>query len=294
MFVTCLMASLIRVVPVLAIDPTTTQGCWRLERDTIHSGGSVTLIINESCGPWHSLTLQIDDRQPIPLDRVGPSNDDSGGPIPGQPRHIMVFFDLLNPEGVEAISGDEGGFHLRPIFVDSGDYMMTLRRRDTSLGAYKLTVLECPKDADAAVRLLSPLVGKRQANQDGSLWMRLIFGITNALTERELKLLRDQLPIMKQHPDWGEICEMQLALLEAKLYCRMVNEALEAEKQRGETVADVPSPSDFVTRALEGQLESAFARALQDQIREHMAGYNRLIRLHRGEPVEEVFRVFGP
>jgi len=97
------------------------------------------------------------------------------------------------------------------------------------------------------------------------------------------------LPRMKQHPDWAEVFDMQLAWMEASDYFGEIEKEFEGQvgKNRTESVRNQASLPEVVTRALSADLTSAFARSIQNEMRQRLEGHLRYLRYLRGEPYWE-------
>jgi hypothetical protein len=117
-----------------------------------------------------------------------------------------------------------------------------------------------------------------------------MLGVTPTLAPGELDEFRKVARILSTHPEWSDICKMRLAALEFRLYNRELNEVLDGTPKGANPFPKLPAVPEIVTLILEAKLSSAFAQAIQSQIRSRLDGANRLIRLHRGEPINEVFK----
>ncbi|MCH8251333.1 MAG: hypothetical protein IID36_02655 [Planctomycetes bacterium] len=258
---------------------------WRLDKHEVLVGGCVTVVVDLSAREAKHVTIQVDDRNPVRLGQVGPVEH-----RPGETA-VLLWLDLTNPEGMEVIDEERRIGRLVPIFARPGRVRVTLAVDGQDLGTRVVTVVPCVnEESQQVIDLLYPLVGDgRKEPPKGSLWIRLVmertFGLTPRLTEEQRRQLHDELPIMKRHTDWGEVCEMRLARMEAVLHFgRIVKELEEAIAKDGshDLPGDQPIP-ELVTRAVENKLTSAFAKAIQDDIRERLKAHKRFVRHLRGE-----------
>lgn len=259
------------------------NSCWSIDNQVVRAGGCVTISLDGACKELRGKSLQIDENEPVPLERFGPSYAGRNSPFPGRESTLLlVFVDLLATDGIEAIPGEQGGYRVRPIFSEPGKYALTLRDGDVSLGTKSVTVLPCPKEAEAAVRILSPRVGKKQPTQDDYLWFQLIMSPTtwaaSPLSEREMQVLRDRLPILEKHPDWAELAEMRLATLEVNHYIAQNTEDDESGTTRIKLAVERPSLPRFVTERLQKKPGNRFAEAAQDDITASVSLFEHLMK----------------
>ncbi|GEM_PF-1935619 len=260
-------------------------GCWNVDKSTVMHGGCITIIVAKPCNESRNLSLQIDDRQPVNLfDGVGPDYHRRNSRLPGREATlVLLYYDMHNPEGMQEIPGQPGRFQLVPVFNRPGNVRLTLYDGEQSLGTRNVTVLPCLSDARAALALLNAsLPGKKGAPRDEFLWTSLIAhqspDLTPPVTERELQLVRDQLPMMMQHPDWAEIAEMRLAKLEAGVEYRRASELVQSRGLGTPQSVAHRSVPQVLTEALRKQPQSPFAQALQDDARDLAGSRTVLIR----------------
>lgn len=249
------------------------DACWRVDKTTVMQGGCVTVIVDKPCSESNSLTLQIDADKPVPLlDSVGPSFHHRTSRLPGREATLVqVFHNFRDQKAVEENPGALGTFRLVPVFDEPGQVRLTLYDDGESLGTIEITVVPSSEEARAALELLNPpLTGKRMPNRDHALWPQLVTGDTGLfappLTDRELQLLRDQLPIVVQHPDWSEIAKMRLAAVEALHYIRGVSSGSSWRRLRDDVVN--PKLPAFVTECINMKVQGPFAQAVQDNARD--------------------------
>jgi hypothetical protein len=196
---------------------------------------------------------------------------------------VLLYYEMSNPEAFVAIPGQPGRFRHVPVFNDPGRVRLTLYDGEESLGTKTVTVVACPPDAREALELLNPpLPGKKGGSRDVFLWGSLIvgesFGLTPPLTEHEMQILREQLPVIKRHPDWAEIAEMRMARVEALYYIRQVSEDRSDGGPRLRDDVEAPEFPALVTDCMKRQTQSPFAQAIQDDLRDTSATLAYLIK----------------
>jgi hypothetical protein len=210
---------------------------------------------------------------------VAPSYRVRANGLPGRDvTLIFVYQDVHNPRAFEDIPEMPGKFRISPLFDAPGSVELTLYDGEESLGSETITVRPCPSEAMDALRLLNPpLPGETRGPRDRYLWSLLVAtsNFSPPLTEREIRMLQDQLPVMKRHPDWAEILEMRLACVVAWHYLRQVT-----DQGMSRLLDDVQSPEfpEHVVNCLQHTTEGAFARAIQDTLKDRCATLTYLRR----------------
>jgi len=279
------VAAVISALCTMNVSAERNNACWRVDKTTVMQGGCVTVIVNKPCSESNALTLQIGADKPVPLlDSVGPSFHHRTSRLPGREATLVqVYHNFRDQEAVEEIPGARGTFRLVPVFDQPGQVRLTLYDDGESLGSIEITVVPSSKEARAALELLNPpLTGRKTPNRDHFLWHQLVTGDTGIfappLTDRELQLLRDELPIVVQHPDWSEIARMRLAKVEALHYVRKVASDSSWRRLRDDVVN--PKLPAFVTECINMKVQSPFAQAVQDNARD-IAGMLTVLLKHR-------------
>ena len=259
--------------------------CWRLDKTTVAQGGCVTIIVQEDCCELANLALQIDERERVKLlEGVGPVYHVPAGDRPGQQATlVLLYVDLMNPEGLEELPGQPGTFRFVPVFETPGTVQLALFDGKASLGSKEVTVVPRPSEAHDAIRLLMPpLSRKTESSQDKLLWSRLImarsFGVTPPLTDKQMKTLRDQYSVIRRHPDWTDIAEMHMARVEASYYIQQVSEDRADGELRLRDAVETPAFPTMVRECMTRPTQSAFVRAIQGDIRNSSAMLTYLLR----------------
>lgn len=264
--------------------------CWDVDRPVVVRGGCVTLIVRSTCGPMDSLSLQIDDRDVIRLLALGPILPSHFGHLSDRSTALILLFqDLMNPEGIENTPGASKGSRLVPIFNEQGMVHLTLYSIGRSLGTKSINVAPASPEAAEALEVLFPtLVSGQRASKHDVLWGRLVseqsFGVVPSLTADELAFLHQHLATVTQHPDWKEVCEIRLASLEAQSYVREVDEAINDAREAGDVLEALPRLPDFVQQTINSHPKGAFANELRSQVAGRLRGYEALFRRQRGVP----------
>ena len=84
----------------------------------------------------------------------------------------------------------------------------------------------------------------------------------------ELPLFRKDLQVLAAHPDWAEIFEMLIVRLEARIELSDLQQQIKHGEIDVSPESEPPAPAPAVAKALETRLKSAFAKAIQDSIRD--------------------------
>lgn len=263
------------------------RDCWDIDKKVVTQGGCVTIVVQKPCNESRNLAMKIDERQAVKLlEGVGPDYHRRTSRLPGREDTLVLLFqDLSNPEGLEEVQGEPGTFRWVPVFDEPGEVRLTLYDGEESLGTKTVSVIPCSPEGRKAIELLYPrLANKKRSSQDDVLWSRLVmersFGLTPPLTEHEIQLLREQLPIMKRHPDWAEIAEMRLAHVETLHYIRQVSEDGGARLRDDVEAPEFPK---VVTECMTRSTQSPFAQAIQDDVRDTSALLTYLLKDREGE-----------
>ncbi len=247
------------------------DSCWSVDKETLRAGGCLTIVVQKACSDLPKLHLQIDEDEPLRLLDAGPDYQDRNSPLPGRDTTlVMLFWDIVNPESVAEAPGRTGEFTWLPVFNEPGAVRLTLWSGDESLGAIDVTVLPATRQSNEAMALLAPRLAPKKKPPHGEVtWMSLFIdrslGVTPPVDAAEVARLREQLPIIAQHPDWAEIAEMFLARLEARVYGGEVTEPERGELRERVNRVELP---ELVTRNLDRNVKSPFAEAVQDDLRD--------------------------
>jgi hypothetical protein len=232
--------------------------------------------VQKRCSELPNLRLQIDEDEPLRLLDVGPDYEDRNSPFPGRDLTlVLLFWDILNQESVVPARDRPGEFTWLPVFNEPGLVRLTLWSEDDSLGSIGVSVLPGTPESNEAVVLMAPRLAPKTRPPPGEVtWLTLIMsgslGATPPVDQSEIDRLEEQLPTIVQHPDWAEVAEMSLARVAARVYSRSVTKSgpmgwpvVRANVER----IELP---ELVARNLDRKVESPFASALQDDLRDEV------------------------
>lgn len=229
-------------------------------------------MVHKPCNEHPNLRLQIEDREPLKLiGGVGPDYHGRNSRLPGRDTTlVLLFWDIVNPESVAAAPDRPGEFTWLPVFNEPGTVRLTLWSGDESLGAIDVTVVPGSVESNEAMVLLAPRLAPKKKPPPGEVtWISLFFnrslGVTPPVDAGEVARLREQLPVIAQHPDWAEIAEMLLARLAARVYGGEVTETERPALRKDVDRVELP---DLVSRNLDRKVKSPFAEAVQDDLRD--------------------------
>lgn len=264
-----LLISIAGSIPALLAVGNEAGSCWTVDRATVMRGGCLTVIVQKRCNESSNLMLQIDARRPIKLlDGAGPKFHRRVSRLPGRDVTLVLLFrDFTDMEAFEEIPGEPDTFRPVPLFDKPGIVLLTLYDGRESLGTNEVRVIPSTDEAEAALKLLYPaLTPKKKASREDSLWRDggcgELFGFSPPLTDRELEVMRELLPIVMQHPDWAEIAEMQFAGNEARHYQRLVTDE-DLHLKKDVPVAEFPA---IVTECATKPVRNPFAQGIQDRL----------------------------
>jgi len=229
----------------------------------------------------------VNDAPPmIVVNSLGPTLPDEGRTL------VLLSHQLHTPDGFEVDADDRSIVHMVPLFDEPGTVRLTLLSEKGKIGTEVVTVRACDEEAIPAMRLMFPplLAGQGVRDARDATWVQFLLASSDtgsAPSESHLQQLHDELPIVKKHPDWAEICEMRLARIDAFRYLSNRETELEVSaRDFGPDAVPAESPlPESVAQALKSDLTSAFAKAIQGQIRSRVEGHKLLLRHWRGEPL---------
>lgn len=290
-FVTILLGS---VGPAEESKPLDLREHWSIDRETVTSGGCVIIILDDVGSALRGLTIQIDDRDPVKLlERAGPTIQRHVAPGPVTTTFVLISHDFHGAEGVELVSREPEIYRMVPIFNEPGSVRLTLQTPDRSLGTKVVTVVPPSPDAKAAVNLLFPEYTREQGPRTTGGRIIVLLGSADhgpsaSRNGPDLPEFKKELEILRKHPDWAEVFEMLVTQLEARVELSELRQAIKS----GEIEVDsAPNPAPLpqaVTQALQREVKSPFAKAIQDGIRATIGQRALLWRnAHRVPPDDE-------
>ena len=141
------------------------------------------------------------------------------------------------------------------------------------MGTESVTVVPAPAEAQAVVALLFPTVVKDQGPiRNWAKGMTLLAGADQvpnvARHGPNLREFKKELEVLRRHPDWAEIFEMLIVRLEARIELSDLQKRIKTGEIDVGLESGPPPAGPAVAKALETKLESPFAKAIQDSIRE--------------------------
>lgn len=269
---------------------------WSVDKDTVYVGGCIQIVIDGPPQRTARCTLRLGDREPVRLVDSGPDR---------RWQHqtaVLLSHDMRYAERVESAREDEDVVWIPPIFREPGTVGLSLELDGEPIGTVNIKVIDAPDEAKASVRLMFPSIDHKAPlieREAGSLWARLAavdnFGIMPRATSEQVQQLRDELPIIMKHPDWAEIAEMLVARVETRMHYRGL---VVSEEGRPiaikDTVGELPPLPEIVTRCLNADPQSPFARAVQDDIRSVVKDLRLLDAQRRGEDMIEIIKSVNP
>jgi hypothetical protein len=264
--------------------PPEAGGCWTVDKTTITVGGCVTIVLNDTCSAARRLTLEIGDREPIPLYQAGATMQYTTGPSPVKTTTlVLISHDLASPSAFEKVPGKPNTFRPVPVFNRPGPVRLTLRSPDRDLGSKDITVLPAALEAKEAIGLIYPELRPDRRDHPGqAVWMGFLgvsgSGTISRTTLELIDQLRSQLPIIMRHPDWAEIAEMSIARAEVWADLRAAEQAWRATPPALRQYTEIPPPPEGVIRSLEGEVANPFAKMIQGRALAMLADRERFIR----------------
>lgn len=269
------------------------DGYLSVGQDTVLVGGCVTVLVSNDLPKFRNATLQIADRAPVKLSGPLGRNEISRGR-----SIILLSHDLTGPVAAGEGSGTRQRLRIPPIFAQPGVVELTINVDGDPVQTESIKVQEAGELAQQAIDLLFPTIERnapRFERERGLLWLRLVIDPSFAISREELQQLRDELPIIKQHPDWAEIAEMLVARLEARSHSHALIERKDGEVTGlRESIDELPPWPDIVTRCLEVTPHSTFAGAIQEDIWTSVKGIRILDAERRGEDIIPIVKSPGP
>jgi hypothetical protein len=234
---------------------------WKLGSTTVMAGGPAVIVLTKGAPRLARLQLCIEGRDPIPLDTIGPVVEDAGGTI------VLVAHDLATPEGIETASEDQETFRFVPVFNSVGTVALTLRAGGQSLGTLQIKVIPLAQEADEALALLYPSFKlEERANRNEGRWLRLLVDTTwqgpAPIDAALLQTLKNDLPVISQHPDWAEIARFLVAYREAQAAAHEVT-LNQIRAARGEPTSQPAELSEWAQGIFATQPTNRFAQAIK-------------------------------
>ncbi len=268
---------------------------WALDRETVHTGGCLAVILDLPLRECRRFRIRVAEREAVQLaERAGPTVSQGGKTI------VLLSHIPGLPGGYERLPGEKNMFRVVPLFEVPGEVVITLLSGDEELGRRVVTVVPAPREAQEAIDMLFPVITPRRGvPPPGLKWTRELtdppVGVTVTAAPHPLQGLRDELEVMKRHPDWSEIAEVLVARVEATV---QYHGLIVSEQGRPiaikDTVGHLPPLPQIVTRCLNANPRSPFAQAIQDDIRRVVKDLRILDAQRRGENVIELLKSGNP
>lgn len=248
------------------------EACWKLDNTSVTSGGCITMILDNACASLRGLRVQIDDREPDSPDAY-PMIICHDVPGPSTRRVILISHDLRTRHGFELVADEPETYRMKPVFDEPGTVRVTLLAGNQSLGTKVVNVVPVTPEAQGAVDLLFPTVVKDQGPiRNWAKSMTLLVGADHVPDSTrhgpDLLQLKRELEVLRRHPDWAEIFEMLIVRLEARIELSDLQEKIKTGEIDVGPESEPPPPAPAVANAMGTKLKSAFARAIQDSVRE--------------------------
>ena len=269
---------------VVSVFPTTGSSAqdirqlWWVDKETVMVGGCATIILDEACRKMGGLTLAIDDRRPIPLlERAGITIQYTTGPGPGITHtFVLISHDFANPEGCELIAQDPVTYRMVPVFNEPRPVRLTIESDHGSLGSSVVNVVPATPEAEAAVELLYPVIVRKNgaSAQNGrvvELLARAASGGGPGVSRKHLEELYEDLVILEKHPDWAEIFKMLVTRVEARIRVKEFSDVLKTNGNAPEKALERSAVSERVQEAMQADVKSPFAKAIQNSLKSAVA-----------------------
>lgn len=265
---TALITSLINIViGILPLQVSPADAIWAIDKDQVFVGGCVTVIFEGSSHEIARLMLRVGNRPGLKAVDSWPTVRRGGK------TYVLLSHDFFNREGLDRIEGTEDGVRMVPLFHSPSTVSLTLRSGNVTVGIRDVRVVEPPEGSGAAIDLLFPRLLRNKGVSDPAkaIWIQLITKNTFPVTPEQVQQLRDELPIIMKHPDWGEIASMAVANAEANIHYKDTIEACRQARDEGREMNTEPPVPAPISDALMREPKSPFAKAIQDGIRKTIA-----------------------
>ena len=258
--------------------------CWQVDKEKVISGGYVAIILDDQCSTMRGVTVQIDGREPVALmDGAGVTLQYESVDSEKPKKLVIISHDFRSPEAFAMVVEDPPSYRMLPVFHEPGTVTLTLSSAAGPLGSKEIVVLPAPKEAQGALDLLYPTVVRNQGiDVRNHPVLRLLldssYGVAPRITREELARLCADVEVLKRHPDWSEMAQMLLARLEARVELGELQDALKkhiGDLDIGEETAIIP---ETINKALEANLASPAAKAIQSSIKDVLYLRKQLIR----------------
>lgn len=270
MLATFVASVIVNLLPTEGIE--NVSQAWWIDRETVMVGGCVTIVLDDACRKMRGLRLTINDGDSIPLlQRAGITIQYTTGPAPSVTRTlVLISHDFRNPEGFELVSDDPVTYRIVPVFNEPGRVRLTVESEDRFLGSKVVNVIPVTPKAKPALELIYPnLLREENGETLNTRVLHLLSSAAHGLRPSgradELPLFKKDLEVLSAHPDWAEIFAMLIARQEARIELNDLRQRI----RTGDVGASSKSePALAVAKAVETDLKGAFAKAIQDSIRD--------------------------
>lgn len=265
---------------------------WLLDKNTVHVGGCVAVILEAPASVAAQYQLGIGDAEPVRL------VDSLGFSVRWNDRTVVLLsHDLRHAEHVQSTQEAEELVRVPPIFREPGVVPLRLVLNDELVGALSVEVIAAPASAEDCVDRMFPTVNRRASldeRERASAWARLAtvsnVGLAGDMGPL-LQMLREELPVIARHPDWAETAEVLVGRVEARDHFRaLVNSSEGQPLALKDSVLALPPLPELVNRCIEAKPKSQFGQAVQDDVRAIVTKLRMLDAERRGEDPLEVLR----
>ena len=129
---------------------------------------------------------------------------------------------------------------------------------------------------DQAIEMLFPTLEPNRRDLTAvSLLFQILMGgnVSNILKSRDdaIDKLHEELEIVSKHPDWAEIAAMTVADVEATAHYKSTIKTCRAARDEGRELNTEPPVPPSISQALHRNVNSPYAKAIQDGIRQTIA-----------------------
>jgi hypothetical protein len=229
------------------------------------AGGPAIIILAEGAPRPDQLQLCIEGREPISLDIVGACI------AHGSERIVLIAYDLQTGQAFEPVPSEEETFRPVPIFSKPGEVNLSLRAKDRELGTLTLTVTSATQEAGEVRDLFYPkFVVDQRGDPNKSRWPLLLVDTTwqgpAPIDAALLQTLKNDLPVISQHPDWAEIAKFLVAYREAQAVADDIT-LNRIKATRGEPTSRPAELSEWAQGVFASQPSNRFAQAVKARMR---------------------------
>lgn len=283
------------ILPVAVSDVDAVR--WSILHEQIHVGGCVEVIIEGPSQLAKHCELSVGGSRPMRFaDRLCSTFSVRGRTV------VLISHDVTRGSPIGTAPDRPSVFWIPPVFDKPGVIVLTMYVDGRSIGSKQIDVIPSTEGMQEAIDLLFPAMRRDVSlpeGEDAFRWLRVVFdrvfGAPTGITPEQLQLLRNELPIINQHPDWAEIAEMLVARLEARAHSRGLIELKDgAVTGLKASIDELPPWPEIVTRCLESTPQSPFAKAIQQDLWYSVKGIRILDAERRGEDIIPIVKMTGP